>query len=292
MASPDVIVEGIGNEVLLTGVLLFVSILIYAAFSIRSIRQSLTIHPSNVAAVNSARSILFSDRLSTSNTDNQGDTTSTNGPSSRASVRHYGMDSQCPICLNEPRLPIETNCGHLFCGNCIVIYWRLGNWSTSGPIKCPVCRQQVTLLLCCFQFRPDASSTSSSTSDVTSQSSTPLPSETDRQRVLRDINDYNRRYSGEPRPWLDYIRDLPTLLRHVSNEFFTLGGLMYMLRIRIVFCFIAAIMYLVSPLDIIPEAVFGLLGLLDDFLVILVIALYVSIIYRRFLATRWQNDTF
>ena len=65
---------------------------------------------------------------------------------------------------------------------------------------------------------------------------------------------------------------------------------MYMLRIRIVLCFIAAIMYLVSPLDMIPEAIFGLLGLLDDIFVVILLAVYVTIIYRRFLANRWVDD--
>ena len=63
-----------------------------------------------------------------------------------------------------------------------------------------------------------------------------------------------------------------------------------MLRIRIVLCFVAAIMYLVSPLDLIPEAFFGVLGFLDDLFVVLLLALYVSIIYRRFLASRWESD--
>lgn len=63
-----------------------------------------------------------------------------------------------------------------------------------------------------------------------------------------------------------------------------------MLRIRIVICFMAAIMYLISPLDLIPEAVFGVLGLLDDVFVVLLLAIYVTMIYRRFLADRWTND--
>lgn len=65
---------------------------------------------------------------------------------------------------------------------------------------------------------------------------------------------------------------------------------MYMLRIRIVICFMAAIMYLISPLDLIPEAVFGVLGLLDDMFVVLLLAIYVTMIYRRFLADRWTAD--
>ncbi|XP_077549004.1 E3 ubiquitin-protein ligase RNF170-like isoform X2 [Haemaphysalis longicornis] len=197
-------------------------------------------------------------------------------PNAGAVVRppHYGSDAQCPICLAEPRHPVETNCGHLFCANCLVSYWHHGNWG--GAVRCPVCRQQVSVMLRCFQDHQ-------------------VPEETDAQReerarLLRDINDYNRRYSGEPRPWLDHLRDLPTLLRHAGSEFFSVGGIMYMFRLRIVLCFVAAIMYLVSPLDMIPEAVFGILGLLDDLFVVLLLAIYVTVIYRRFLAARWQQE--
>ncbi|KAL1468901.1 hypothetical protein MTO96_041178 [Rhipicephalus appendiculatus] len=196
-------------------------------------------------------------------------------PARGGMAAHYGSDAQCPICLGEPRHPVETNCGHLFCASCLVSYWHHGNWR--GAVRCPVCRQQVSVMLRCFQDQH-------------------LPDETDAQReerarLLRDINDYNRRYSGEPRPWLDHLRDLPTLLRHAGSEFFSVGGIMYMFRLRIVLCFVAAIMYLISPLDMIPEAIFGILGLLDDLFVVLLLAIYVTVIYRRFLAARWQEDT-
>lgn len=65
---------------------------------------------------------------------------------------------------------------------------------------------------------------------------------------------------------------------------------MYMLRIRVLICFMAAIMYLISPLDLIPEAVFGILGLLDDLFIVLLLALYVAMIYRQFLANRWTDE--
>jgi RING finger protein 170 len=59
-----------------------------------------------------------------------------------------------------------------------------------------------------------------------------------------------------------------------------------MFRIRIVLCFLAALMYLFSPLDIIPEAMFGVLGLLDDVFVLFLLAIYISIIYRRLVVSR------
>lgn len=179
------------------------------------------------------------------------------------------ISEPCPVCLNVPNYPVETNCGHLFCAQCLITYWRHGNWI--GAIRCPVCRQTVTVLLQCFRENANVD-------------------EEERNQIMYDINDYNRHYSGEPRAWLDYLWDLPTLLRHASSEFFSVGGLMYMFRLRIFLCFIAAIMYLISPLDMIPEAVFGILGLLDDMFVVFLLAIYVTVIYRRFLATRWQNQ--
>lgn len=70
------------------------------------------IHPSNESAVNAARqqlNELYSDRFIDANALNGHNVNVINS-------HHYGMDNQCPVCLNDPRFPIETNCGHLFCG--------------------------------------------------------------------------------------------------------------------------------------------------------------------------------
>lgn len=85
---------------------------------------------------------------------------------------------------------------------------------------------------------------------------------------------------------MDYIRDLPTLLRHAVSEFFSIGGLMWMFRLRILVVFIAALLYFISPFDIIPEAVFGFLGFMDDLFIGLLLLIYVSIIYRNFVESR------
>jgi RING finger protein 170 len=85
---------------------------------------------------------------------------------------------------------------------------------------------------------------------------------------------------------MEMVRDCPTLMRHLWNEFFSVGGLMVMFRIRILLCFVAGLMYVFSPLDIIPEGVFGVLGLLDDIFVLFLLAMYISIIYRRLVVSR------
>ncbi|XP_078740384.1 E3 ubiquitin-protein ligase RNF170-like [Lampetra fluviatilis] len=100
----------------------------------------------------------------------------------------------------------------------------------------------------------------------------------------RDIREYNSRFSGQPRPWLDYLRDLPTILRHASRELFSLSGLVWMFRARVSLLAVGGLLYVAAPLDIVPEAAFGLLGLLDDLLIVALLLLYVSVIYLQHVA--------
>ncbi|KAF3825425.1 hypothetical protein GH733_005407, partial [Mirounga leonina] len=104
--------------------------------------------------------------------------------------------------------------------------------------------------------------------------------------LRQDINDYNRRFSGQPRSIMERIMDLPTLLRHAFREMFSVGGLFWMFRIRIILCLMGAFFYLISPLDFVPEALFGILGFLDDFFVIFLLLIYISIMYREVITQR------
>jgi len=51
-----------------------------------------------------------------------------------------------------------------------------------------------------------------------------------------------------------------------------------------------AFIYIVSPLDIIPESAFGILGLLDDVFVMVLLAVYASVLYRRYVADQAMDD--
>jgi len=59
-----------------------------------------------------------------------------------------------------------------------------------------------------------------------------------------------------------------------------------MFRLRVLLCCLFALFYLISPLDVLPEAVFGFFGFLDDVFVVLLITIYISVIYRRLVAAR------
>ncbi|KAM9331556.1 E3 ubiquitin-protein ligase RNF170 [Gastrophryne carolinensis] len=239
-------IEGVSDQVIFAVALSLIFVATLAYFLLRNEQQN--IHPENQERVRAVREQL----------QNEQDTT--------VHQRHpFYSDMSCPVCLQQATFPVETNCGHLFCGPCIIAYWRYGTWL--GAISCPICRQTVTLLFPVFQ--------------VTEQQ--------DAQEISQEVNSYNRRFSGQPRSLMERIMDLPTLLRHAFREMFSVGGLFWMFRIRIVLCLLGAFFYLVSPLDIIPEALFGILGFMDDFFVLFLLLIYISIMYREVVTQRLQR---
>ena len=55
----------------------------------------------------------------------------------------------CAICLDAVAYPCSTNCGHVFCTQCIVSYFqhtRGGAASSRHQVTCPLCRREITLL--------------------------------------------------------------------------------------------------------------------------------------------------
>lgn len=78
--------------------------------------------------------------------------------------------------------------------------------------------------------------------------------------------------------------DFPVLARHLTRNFFSVSGLVAMLRLRIILYLLILIVYILYPLDIIPEAVLGFLGLFDDIAIAAVILVYVTVLFRQSLA--------
>lgn len=80
--------------------------------------------------------------------------------------------------------------------------------------------------------------------------------------------------------------DFPVLVRHMFRNFFSVSGLVIMLRLRIVMYLLIVVIYILSPFDIIPEAVLGILGFFDDIVIAAVIILYLTILFRQSLANQ------
>jgi RING finger protein 170 len=85
---------------------------------------------------------------------------------------------------------------------------------------------------------------------------------------------------------LDLIRDLPVIIPYLFSRLFTAQGFIWMFQARVALCFIGLALYVLSPFDIIPEAIFGVFGLFDDLLVAFGLLLYATVIYRNFVANQ------
>uniref|UniRef100_A0AAZ3SPP5 RING-type domain-containing protein n=1 Tax=Oncorhynchus tshawytscha TaxID=74940 RepID=A0AAZ3SPP5_ONCTS len=196
LQDEDSLIEGVSNPVLFVVVLSVTFLCGLVTLLCRN--EQYNIHPENQEHVRAVRQQLQSE----------------------SQVRQFYTDMSCPVCLQQAVLPVETNCGHLFCGPCIIAYWRYGTWF--GAINCPICRQMVTLLFPLFHEQVSPQQVQDGTVE-------PL-------LILRDLGDYNRRFSGQPRSLMDRLRDVPTLLRHLFREMFSVGGLFWMFRIRVLLC--------------------------------------------------------
>uniref|UniRef100_A0A8C0NYD7 Ring finger protein 170 n=2 Tax=Canis lupus familiaris TaxID=9615 RepID=A0A8C0NYD7_CANLF len=94
----DSVIEGVSDQVLVAVVVSFalIATLVYALF--RNAHQN--IHPENQELVRVLREQLQTEQ---------------DAPA--AARQQFYTDMYCPICLHQASFPVETNCGHLFCGN-------------------------------------------------------------------------------------------------------------------------------------------------------------------------------
>ncbi|XP_069006029.1 E3 ubiquitin-protein ligase RNF170 [Embiotoca jacksoni] len=188
------------------------------------------------------------------------------------------QDWHCPVCLQTARFPVKTNCGHLFCAPCLIAYWRHGTWLDA--ISCPLCRQKVSVL--CHLFNESRSDQRS-------------------KEVLGEVIDYNKRYSGAPRRVTDYLCDAPLLLQLLARGLGTMGGLVGLFLFRVALCCVGTVVSISSPpLDHVSSSsstletdpsLCGLLGILDDVVVVILLVICVININQQMAPERRHSAT-
>jgi len=188
--------------------------------------------------------------------------------------RDPGEEVDCPICLDPAKFALETNCGHKFCAACFMEYYQRGGAAANladfelPAVTCPCCRRKVDVLAEFFAFPEQDEHKETANA------------------VVRQLSHYNRRFSNAPRTLSDLLLDTPVLLRRLWREITTGGALRVVFQYRNLGLIIGAVLYLISPFDIIPEAVFGLVGLLDDLIVLMVVLILLAHFYRTTMLRR------
>ena len=84
---------------------------------------------------------------------------------------------------------------------------------------------------------------------------------------FEDVRRFNRLSGAVPRSLFETINDFPVLLKRLVRAFFSRSMLTVAFRLRMLCLMAVGFLYLLSPLDLIPELVFGIFGYIDDVLV-------------------------
>ena len=138
-------------------------------------------------------------------------------------------------------------CSHSYCAPCIVSFIRSKN---SQQIKCPYCRRAVTFIV------------------MTNEEGIG-PAD------VEFLRSYNMRFSGE-RTFADCIMDAPFLVKRFLREIFTTDITVLVRNYRLILMIFTGVVYVLSPFDLIPEMIFGVLGFIDDLVIIVFIFIAVA----------------
>jgi len=175
-----------------------------------------------------------------------------------------GSDSCC-ICFGDITREVSSTCGHIFCGKCLIEFWESKN---KNKLQCPLCRRDINMIIINF-----------STSDVP-------PNDLETKKVIRDIKFYNKCFSKHPRTIYQVLQDSPYLMRRLIFSLSTREGFTFFLkRVLGSLYILALVVYILSPLDLIPDYIM-ILGWIDDAVAVIYLILYVTILYYNFLRER------
>lgn len=72
--------------------------------------------------------------------------------------------------------------------------------------------------------------------------------------------------------------DIPVLFRHLSQNF---GQLSLCERLYLIAFVLIVVVYVLSPIDLIPELIAGVFGFVDDFAAVIWGLLYITGLYRN-----------
>ncbi|KAG4164793.1 hypothetical protein ERO13_A13G038000v2 [Gossypium hirsutum] len=169
-------------------------------------------------------------------------------------------DDCCPICFGSFTVPCRSNCGHWYCGSCILQFWNYS--SASMPCKCPMCACKIVNLM------PEASLQQQQDQEVT--------------QVLKSVQRYNLLFVGGALGYIQQkLRQLPFFMKKIFQ------GLMdpdandtYIAEMRL-FAMLLSIIYRATPFDFLPTGGVGIGRVFDFSAITLVLILRLVGIYRR-----------
>ncbi|EAS00625.2 zinc finger, C3HC4 type (ring finger) protein (macronuclear) [Tetrahymena thermophila SB210] len=176
-------------------------------------------------------------------------------------------EKECCICYNQIKNKVIFPCQHSCCAECAIQCWENGN---NKKIKCMYCRKNIDMIYRDFQAEGDRYLI----------------------EIRQKIRQYNSTFAPKNRSLYSKIRESPFLFQRTINFIFTREGIMYMLgHMCSSHFFIVGLLYILSPLDFLPECIFGIFGILDDVVVLGILFVLLTNFYYRYLLRQDQENS-
>ncbi|XP_013639799.1 PREDICTED: E3 ubiquitin-protein ligase RNF170 [Brassica oleracea var. oleracea] len=168
-------------------------------------------------------------------------------------------DDCCPICFGSFTVPCRGDCGHWYCGSCILQYWNYA--AVSRPCKCPMCVRHITKL------SPEASLQHRQEPEV--------------KEVLVKIRRYNRLFVGGLTGFLQKVQELPLLMKrmvwHIMDPDTTN---LHFNEVRI-FAMLMSTLYTATEFNFIPTGGFRIVTVFEFSAIAMILILRLVGVYRR-----------
>jgi len=164
----------------------------------------------------------------------------------------YNHHPTCPICLELCEWACETHCGHAFCSRCFLKWWQRQGQQRK-KVTCPLDRREV------FAVFPSPS--------LRARGHKP----SDHRYMDEKLRQYNSMMQDS------WIQESWRWGARAIREWSSLPA---GFKLIIVVLCIIVIIYIASPCDILPEMLFGPIGLLDDLFVIPIVAAFGGAMFR------------
>jgi len=138
----------------------------------------------------------------------------------------------CAICYCDIDKEVKSNCGHVFCGDCLIQFWHS---KKQQKMSCPLCRCDVNVLVPSFALQqPDQSA--------------------EHEEMIVNINKYNIACSNCPTTILQLILGSPDSMKIFLESLPARKSFIKGFKTFVAFLYgLGMIIYLISPSEEIPE---------------------------------------
>jgi len=163
----------------------------------------------------------------------------------------------CAICYCDIEKEVKSNCGHVFCGDCLIKFWHS---KKQEKLSCPLCRCDVNVLIPSFALQqPDSSQ--------------------EHEEIIENINKYNIACSNCPTTIMGLVLGSPSSMKLFLESLPARKSFIRYFRYFVAFLYgLGLVIYLISPNEEKPEYDM-MFSWIDDSASVIYLMLYVILLF-------------